>query len=587
MGKLGGFCMSRYVVILVAVFIFFTGCDDGSGVQDASQKNLSEIEQKLINSGFEDASDIVELEDDTIAFTYDNNGNKNFTIYDNENGTVLAYITSFLGDSLTTQTITDNTITYVNGMTVTVMDYKNPQVQTSSEAAKSLQIMMERFGETLQSFTYSRDKSGAFVVTRDSSGTKLSYYGLKDPQNPTFEYNIVNKTGQQLFIKNIKTLGSGRISYEIIDHAAEKPYNQYHTIVYNYLNKYQISDIVSSSENTSLTSRDIIQNQITEDGEFALVELFAFSPKKYGAIVVISTSTGRSIYLYGLDDPKNPVREYMIFESAENEVVTNITMLGGGQFQYAYYNKATLPRQYVEVVYNYVSKYEVSSTANTNNVVRADPEEYVTDLYLNDGDDTTEVKSFTYSSDNESDAVVVVSGADSYDLYMYEIPYNHVNPFIWKVIKPEDPEDEWIDVYDVRKIGAGRISFIGTTKNTETQTYVYYYMEERYDNDSPGASMEELIRAKMQRDGGYVRDYIEYYAVKRTVITSKKPDESWEISIYDTSDDSVAQWKRTIGYYDEISNLTKYSSTVITFTADGSPMVYDVLSETFISSPDL
>ena len=576
--------MIKQILALVAVFIFFVACSDGENDTNSTTKTAIEktpTEKNLINAGFEDASDVVELAENTIAFTYDNNGNKNFTIYDNENHTVLAYVTSFLGDSLVAKEITDNTIVYTNGMTVTIVDYENPRIQLAATTL-SLQIMTERLGETLQSFTYTPNKDGAFVVTRDSSGTKLSYYDLQEPQNPTFKYHIVNQSAKQVFIKNIRALENGRVSYEIIDYALPVPYNQYHTIIYNYLNHYKVSDILSSSENSSLTSRDIIQNQITKSGEIGLVEHFVFSRSKYGAIVVVSRKKGKSIYLYGMENPQNPVREYTIFDSTENQVITNITMLGGGMFQYTYYNKDALPRQYINVVYNYITKHEVSSSANINQAVRADPEEYVRNYYANDDDPFSKMQSFTYTSDNKSDAAVPVSYENHWEFYMYEVPYNHVNPYIWKVIEPVDPADEWTNIYDVRKIGAGRVSFIGTTKNTKTQTYVYYYMQERYDNASVAASMEELIRTKMQNDGGYVRDYIEYYSVNRTVITSKKPDEKWEISVYDTSDDSVAQWSNTIGYYNEITNLSKYSSTIIKFTADGIDMTYDVLSQTFL-----
>ncbi len=482
--------MYKYSIGLVTAFILFTGCGGGEKGPVTpkldtlnAQSNTSALEATLRKAGFNAASDVVTLQKDTIAFTYyDNEGTKHFVVYDSKNGDILSNIAHFKGQEVLHNNTTQNVISFKNGTVVNTNNYAHAQA----------------------------------------------------------DYSKINN---------------------------------------------------KSSTNTNYKAR--IENQLP-NGQY--ISQFIYSPQKQGAAVLVKNAGGIvGLYLYGLTG-SSPVRELNMYPLLEDgEEMYNIQFPKSGEVTFTINHDGW---KYF-YSYNYLSKklsqlrvVTPDGQQNTNNSQQTQSGEEAIRAQIA-MDEYRTIKDFIYTSDNHSDAAVVISrvgGNASLDFLLYDIPTYGAPYKVYDVFPPEGYDEEWVSFKNLKRIGGGKITFTATSRGEngyQTRDFTYYYLQHRYEgsysnvNYNTNLSMEQLIRQKMDNDGGYVRDYVEFNSINRAVITSKKPSEQWEISVYDTSDPSRAHWLYTIGYYDNISDVYYASYNAISFRADGSDKTYDISSRSF------
>jgi hypothetical protein len=120
----------------------------------------------------------------------------------------------------------------------------------------------------------------------------------------------------------------------------------------------------SRNDLNNISSIDAVKSAIEDQLDSDMVEKIALSPKKYGAAILVEKESGSDIYLYGLEDPKNPKREYKIMSCDNNFKITNLSMKSGGILEYTLYNNNTSSS--VEVTYNYFKAKEISRSSDND-----------------------------------------------------------------------------------------------------------------------------------------------------------------------------------------------------------------------------
>ncbi len=222
---------------------------------------------------------------------------------------------------------------------------------------------------------------------------------------------------------------------------------------------------------TPSLSENSLQSDSTDLTTQKLREHYGFA----GASNVTMIEKDIVVFTYFKDGDKH----FAIFNLAEAKKLSDQANFTGDTLNSS--NKGTITftnNTKVSVDTNNYSKKPVITTQPTQNQ-QISPELYIRSYYENDGSDWTVIESFTYSSDNHSDAAVVVSNAHEWNFYLYEIPQN-ANPYISYSINPPQSGDEWTKISNVRKIGGGKITFTGQSKAAGTKNYTYHYLNRYY-----------------------------------------------------------------------------------------------------------
>jgi hypothetical protein len=169
--------------MLVASLMLFSGC--GGGGNDtpldttSNTQNSSAIEQSLRNAGYRNVSDIVELGTNTIAFTYFNNDNKHFVIYNNKEGKILSDIPQFTGSTVTSSTSSSVTFDNNTKISINTNDYtQKPVVTTQPSVLDTETIIKNRLsadGMVLLKYNYSLQSEGILAIGRNRGGGFNAY----------------------------------------------------------------------------------------------------------------------------------------------------------------------------------------------------------------------------------------------------------------------------------------------------------------------------------------------------------------------------------------------------------------------------
>ncbi len=389
--------MYKHTLSLVAVLILLSGCGSSNAPKSRMSQdrpntlqplsdNMGAIETSLRQAGFNAASDVVRLTNDTIAFTYyDTTGVKHFVVYDGKNGKILSNIAHFKGEEVIHNDDTKrDIISFKNGTVVKTNDYKHAQVDYS-----------------------------------------------KTHYKPTKQIN----------------------------------------------------------------PRDLIEAQLPDNQH---VTKFVYSPQKQAAAVLIESDNGiNGLYLYGLDS-SSPVREqnvYPLLEAGDN--IYNIRFPKSGEITYMVTNMGWKYFYRYDYFAKKLTKYKTidphEQQHNEDNY-RYDPEQHSAVLNMSPKEairaqidtDRRTMRDFIYTSDNHSDAAVVidyVGGDGAIGLELYDIPKDGRAPY--KVYDVEAPghNAEWTEITNLKRIGGGKFTFTGRSRDANgyhTRNYTYYYLEHRY-----------------------------------------------------------------------------------------------------------
>jgi hypothetical protein len=217
--------------------------------------------------------------------------------------------------------------------------------QTASQSNKidskehRLKTYLQTRGIEYKNSIYSNDKD------------KMFFIGTKDNKTYIFEFDTDSLRLLNEYSFDIK----GVINLEESDDGVYKITAQ----------KDSIADIYTFDSNQGkLTKKD--QIAIKDPKEIIIetiektpsrVKDFVYSPQKYGAVVLTVDGYGKyHLYLYGLEKPNEPVREYEIVKSGHP--ITELKMIGGGKISYKIRNTTT--------VYDYFNKKIISQNSPDN-----------------------------------------------------------------------------------------------------------------------------------------------------------------------------------------------------------------------------
>jgi len=351
--------MHKYSLVLATILTLFSGCG-GGGTSDGNNASLetsstqnspTTIQSSLQNAGYTNASDVVELDTNTIAFTYMQGDNKHFVVYDNLNGKVLSNIPSFSGDSAISNN--ESSITFENGTKVNVDNYTDAKVETqpqytnpASEKTPKEKINNQLSGsQYVSQFVYSPQRQGAAVLIKSAGDTLvgLYLYGLEG-SSPVREESIYPIDDEGLSITDITFPESGKITF-IVHQMDWKYYYTYYqsskylsqTNVVKPDGSTQSSSSTDNSNSGSTTSVESIINNSLPSGQY--VDQIIYTQQKQGGVVVVKTPGDFTIiYFYGFENPSNPVREATVYDTSEQgdggERISDITAPRNGEFTY-------------------------------------------------------------------------------------------------------------------------------------------------------------------------------------------------------------------------------------------------------------
>ncbi len=363
--------MDRTAVTWVLALVLLSGCGGGNSSNSVREplKPLSTsmaqdsrvdallIAQNLRNAGYTNASNITKVGMDVIAFTYLNEGKKHFVIYNSKTGQVLSDIPAFIGDTLKAQT--KDTVSFNNGTTVNISNYKKPIIATQPATTNyhtstpkkraptsPIEVLKNRYGSGLEKFIYTPAKQGAAVVISTPGGRGLYLYGLENPSNPVREYAIFESDDDD-HITDVRMLGNGVLEYTY--YSVYSP-DKLITVRYNYFDKYEIYNNYAQVYNNNDSDEDSYDSSYNNDHNSyqtkSLSQQFkddidnfkwyyvshALSPQGHGAVVLAQSDDGGSvIYLYGISNGV-ATREKKLVD--EYGTISNLRMLSGGRFSY-------------------------------------------------------------------------------------------------------------------------------------------------------------------------------------------------------------------------------------------------------------
>ncbi len=497
--------MFKYSILLASSLMLFSGCGGGGNASDSdnasletlgTQNNTASIQYSLQRAGYVNASDIVELSTNTIAFTYMDGNEKHFVVYDKLNGKTLSNIPGFKGDSVISNDA--SSVIYDNGTKVNVDNYTHAKVETEPiyNSNTTDKTPKEKINDQLPSgqyvsqFVYSPQRQGAAVLVKSSGNTLvgLYLYGLEG-SSPVRENAMYLPDDEGLSITDISFPESGKVTF-IVHSMGWKYYYTYNqgTKKLTETNRVNPNGDSSSSNNTqTMSGEDAIRAQIETD--YRAVEAFIYTSDNHSdAAVVISYVGGdgaKDFVLYEIPQNGTPYANYTVKppegSQAEWTSITNLRRIGGGKITFTGRSRDNNGYQIRNFTYYYLQhRYENSYSSNDNT---QSGEDRIRAEFLNDGNDFTNVEDFAYSSDNHSDAAVAVTYPHSVRLFLYDIPQNGAPRRVFTV-NPPSSGDEWTNISNLQRIGNGQITFTGNSKADGTRNYTYDYLRHYYVNNN-------------------------------------------------------------------------------------------------------
>ncbi len=355
--------MYKNTFVLVTALVLFSGC--GGGSSSSSQKpltvnsvqdNTTAIAQSLRDAGYTNASNVANIATDVITFTYLRSGKKHFVVYNNKTSEILSDIPSFIGDTISTKT--KDSVSFNNGTTVNVSNYKKPTVTSKPVTANSnnhnnnklstkeiiLKTIRQQSGgsETVADYTYTYSKQGMLALTfNDRDEHTLYVFGLSDGK-PYYEKKYT-KIDAADYAGRLTPLDHGRVKIAY-------GYDSDYTLIYNYIDGYVVS-YYSPDDNNNYDNDnnrqdyystpnlvDQFKNDIDNFKWFYVTH--AVSPQGHGAVVLAQSDDGGSvIYLYGISDGIATREKRLVDEYGS---ISDLRMLSGGRFSYKIHGRTVV-----------------------------------------------------------------------------------------------------------------------------------------------------------------------------------------------------------------------------------------------------
>jgi uncharacterized protein YcfL len=230
----------------------------------------------------------------------------------------------------------------------TVVDTHQTE-ETKSKVEESAKAQLQKYlrenGDAYQSASYSDDKKEILLVgIQDTTVTFYKFDAITLSLKEKFSFdNIDGQIG-------IKKAGSDG-KYTIISHKDSDA----HEYIFDSIK----GELTQEKAYVLKEPKVLIQESLSEGTK--VVES-VYTPQKQGMAVLIQSDTGiYSLYLYGLEDPSHPLKEYMITAGAPDDVIEDIKMLGAGKLAYTLYSKSNASANKLLVTYDYFGKKELSS----------------------------------------------------------------------------------------------------------------------------------------------------------------------------------------------------------------------------------
>ena len=282
---------------------------------------------------------------------------------------------------------------------------QNPSTTKTSgkialEADKLTQIKrdLQSRNITYQTSSYSKDKSTIMIVGLEKG--KTTFY--------KFDANTLELLDQFEFeidgIIGVKTAEDGE-KFTIISSKDSEATDYTLDMANKKLEKkteYHLKD-----------PKKIIQAQL---GDTFTVESFMFTPSKMGGLVIASNDSQRKLFLYGMEDPANPLQEYAIFEGSSKQHIQNIILLGNGIITFEITNEDE-PNKINKRKYDYFNKKELSSEYVGKNHIDHASYSKARNRIRKDFEGHSDV--YTEITPTNLGAITRVKDGDFFDLYLY------------------------------------------------------------------------------------------------------------------------------------------------------------------------
>jgi hypothetical protein len=249
---------------------------------------------------------------------------------------------------------------------IEILESENSTNQKVSKLNLESIIENQAEHQSVEKIALSPKKYGAAVLIKDSDNRSIYLYGLEDPQNPKREYKIAT-IDQRYDVVDISMKSGGVLEYTLFD----KQNSSNRVVKYDYFKAKEISRSSDDDSNDTISIQTRVENAIRaqhEDSYSWQLRQVVLTPGEQGAIVETSTILGSFLYLYGIEDPDNPVEEYLIdMDDMGHAKFTDITMLGDGKVRYTTYNYGidnsdvdNPGERYVTVTYDYFNREVIS-----------------------------------------------------------------------------------------------------------------------------------------------------------------------------------------------------------------------------------
>jgi hypothetical protein len=208
---------------------------------------------------------------------------------------------------------------------------------------KALRDDLERQGITLKTSSYSQDKASIYAI------------GLEQEQHTfyTFDAQTLN------LIEATPILVRGTIDMHINEDGKVSIKTIEQGIQSNYLFDVTDKKLILKREEPAKTPQQIIQEQVGSD--YTVTE-FIRTPSTMGGLIMIEGKDGsRTLWLYGMENPKSPAREYAIFTGDTKDSIRNIQFLGNGIISYTHTTTTKADQKHL-VTYDYFHKKQLKES---------------------------------------------------------------------------------------------------------------------------------------------------------------------------------------------------------------------------------
>ena len=345
-----------------------------SNNKQLDEKSYEKAPQNLVKNikslGYNNIDDSCKLGDDRIAFIHNDNGNREFCIYDRDEGGIISRVQNFNATNIVS--VINNNIYFSNNQFINIENPWNVEINTYDSLPQTTQhtnyssgsigdMLRSRYGSSLVSWNYTYAKGGIFVSIR--SGNSISLHLLDSD-------TLVDEKTLKVYsypMSQIIGLQGGVVKLV---------YSNGKTVLYDYLDDRDISnnDNHSNSEYNSGDAKSLISNALDRhyttkngknmfDGIVSIESLennifvvtCEYSPfDTYMALFIVKIDNSNNVILTELDYANEYVGAYInsISINRSNNTIN--------------YRRGRSSEGYYILTYNYVDLYVVEKKVYTD-----------------------------------------------------------------------------------------------------------------------------------------------------------------------------------------------------------------------------